>query len=341
MATPVGVRPDRRPGARGVGLSVLVLVAVFVFLLPRVASYEAAWHELRRAEELEWVLLAGAWNLVSYWFLLVVALPGLTLRQAAVSSQVTTAVSNAVPGGALWGVGLTYSMYRDWGFDVGASSRAVLVSGIWNNLVKVVTPLLAVVVLVTAGGEHDRPVKVAVVSTLAFLVAVGLLVGFFRNPDHVRRAAVLAERVAAAGSRLARRRSPSGWTEAAERARRDVAELVAGRWPALTAAALTSHASLFLVLLAGLRAVGVDSSHVSWPEALAAFAVVRVAVMFPVTPGGAGLTELGLTGLLLAAGGAEERVVAAVLLFRALTWLLPIAVGPVAYVAWVRGRTAR
>lgn len=341
MAAPAGVLPHRRPSAHQVGVSLVVLVAVYAFLLPRVASYEAAWHELRRADHVEWVLLAAAWNLVSYWFLLVTALPGLTLRQAALSSQVTTAVSNSVPGGGLWGIGLTYSMYREWGFDAGASSRAVLVTGIWNDLVKVATPLLAVVVLVTAGGEHDRPVKVAIVSTVVFLGAIGALVGFFRNPGHVRRVALLAEQATGTCARLVRRAPPSGWPEAAEQARQDAADLVARRWPALTAAALTSHASLFLVLLAALRAVGVDSREVSWPEVLAAFAVVRAAVMLPVTPGGAGLTELGLTGLLLAAGGTDERVVAGVLLFRALTWLLPIALGPVAYVGWLRGRRSR
>ena len=43
-----------------------------------------------------------------------------------------------------------------------------------------------------------------------------------------------------------------------------------------------------------------------------------------------------LIGGLVAAGGARPQVVAAVLVYRALTWLLPIPVGVVTYLWWRR-----
>jgi uncharacterized membrane protein YbhN (UPF0104 family) len=94
--------------------------------------------------------------------------------------------------------------------------------------------------------------------------------------------------------------------------------------------------SLYLVLLAALRAVGVGNAQVGWAEVLAVFAFARLATAIPFTPGGAGLVEAVLIGGLVAAGGAKPQVVAAVLLYRALTWLLPIPVGIGCYLWWRR-----
>jgi uncharacterized membrane protein YbhN (UPF0104 family) len=54
--------------------------------------------------------------------------------------------------------------------------------------------------------------------------------------------------------------------------------------------------------------------------------------------------ELSYIGGLVLAGGDRPEVVAAVLVFRALTWALQIPLGPVAYViylrrtSWMKGR---
>jgi putative heme transporter len=47
--------------------------------------------------------------------------------------------------------------------------------------------------------------------------------------------------------------------------------------------------------------------------------------------------EAVLIGGLVAAGGDREQVTAAVLVYRALTWALPILVGVVCYLWWRRG----
>jgi uncharacterized protein (TIRG00374 family) len=69
---------------------------------------------------------------------------------------------------------------------------------------------------------------------------------------------------------------------------------------------------------------------------LAAYAFVRLLTVLPITPGGLGITELGLIGILAAGAGhqATARVTAAVLLYRAVTYLPPIPLGAVACLAW-------
>jgi putative heme transporter len=48
------------------------------------------------------------------------------------------------------------------------------------------------------------------------------------------------------------------------------------------------------------------------------------------------MVEAVLIGGLVAAGGPPGQVTAAVLVFRALTWLLPVPLGAVTYLIWRR-----
>ena len=91
----------------------------------------------------------------------------------------------------------------------------------------------------------------------------------------------------------------------------------------------------------GAAAVGVDATRVSWVEALTVFAFARLLTAIPFTPGGLGVVELALITGLSSAGGARAQVAAAVLVFRALTFVLPIPIGLATYVFWRRNRTWR
>ena len=82
------------------------------------------------------------WNLATYQFVMVATMPGMTLRQATVSTETTTAVSNTVVGGAAIALGLTYAMNSSWGFSRSRTSVSLLVSGLWNNFAKLGLPVL-------------------------------------------------------------------------------------------------------------------------------------------------------------------------------------------------------
>ena len=132
-----------------------------------------------------------------------------------------------------------------------------------------------------------------------------------------------------------------GWDRATIKFRDRTVLLLHARWHWITVATLVSHLSLFLVLLLALRFVGVSSAQVSWAEALVVFAFARLLTAIPFTPGGLGVIELALITGLSAAGGARALVAAAVLVFRALTYVLPIPLGVATYVFWQRNRSWR
>jgi uncharacterized membrane protein YbhN (UPF0104 family) len=106
-------------------------------------------------------------------------------------------------------------------------------------------------------------------------------------------------------------------------------------------ASLAGSLSVFAVLVVSLRALGVTASEVSLVDAFAAWALVRIIASIPITPGGIGVIELGLTGALVGFGGNNAGVVAAVLVFRFLTVVPTLVLGLAAAVTWRRGGKAR
>ena len=112
--------------------------------------------------------------------------------------------------------------------------------------------------------------------------------------------------------------------------------LIAARGWRITAATTASNLTLWLVLLACLRGVGLSQAQVPWQTSLAAFAFVRLLTVLPITPGGLGITELGLIATLAVGAGhqATAQVTAAVLLYRAVTYLPPIPLGAIACLIW-------
>jgi uncharacterized protein (TIRG00374 family) len=132
-----------------------------------------------------------------------------------------------------------------------------------------------------------------------------------------------------------------GWDKATVKFRYRMVTLLRARWLLITLVTVISHLSLYLVLLVTLRFVGVSDAEVGWVEVLAVFSFARLLTAIPFTPGGLGVIELALITGLAAAGGPRADVAAAVLVFRALTYVLPIPLGAVAYVFWRRNRSWR
>ncbi len=85
-----------------------------------------------------------------------------------------------------------------------------------------------------------------------------------------------------------------------------------------------------------LRALGVTSAQVSIEEVFAAWAFIRLVGSVPITPGDIGIVELGLTTTLIAFGGNNAAVVAAVLVYRFLTMAPTLVLGLVAAATWRR-----
>ena len=345
---PAGVRRRRRLASpAGKALQAVVSVAVvgaivwFVFRQFADVSEVSAVLGTLGGGGLALLLLAALWNLLTYWFVMTVATPGLTVPQAGVLTQTTTAVANAVPAGGAVAVGLTYTMLSSWGFSKSRSTLSVVVSGIWNTFVKLGMPIFALAILALQGSPGAGRTAAAAAGLGALVAAVVVFALILRSEHFAHRAGVAAGRLASALRRPFGRGPVQGWELAVVKWRGRVIGLVRHRWVALTAITLISHVSLYAVLLVALRAMGVSAGQAGWAEVLAVFAFARLVTAIPITPGGVGVVELALIAGLTQAGGDSARVVAAVLVYRLLTYVLPIVIGAGTYVFWRRNRSWR
>jgi hypothetical protein len=134
-------------------ISVLVMAAIFGLVLPKFTSYADVWRTIR---DLTWIemnslIAATVFNLLTYWWQMQAALPGLTLGQAAVSNQTSTTVSNLLPGAGVVATGLAYGMFRSWGFTASEVALLASTTGIWNMFMKLGLPIAAVALLAITG----------------------------------------------------------------------------------------------------------------------------------------------------------------------------------------------
>lgn len=315
-----------------------VAVAVFGFALPRFTSTAAVWHALGHVGWWGAALLTivAIWNVVTYWLVWMAAIPKLGLWRAALVSQAPTAVANTLPAGSYVAIALTFSMLRSWGHRRSSATLAIVVTGVWNNFAKLALPIVALAVLALDGDVDASRVLAAALGLGGLAIAVVLFAAVMRTDAAAAAVGRVAARAVTPVARLTGRPAPRGWEVALRRFRARAGERVAARWHVLTAATLLGHVSLFAVLLVSLRTTGVPAGRVGTAEALAVFAFARLATAVPLSPGGLGVVELALTAGLVAAGGDRAAVVAAVLAYRALTYLLQIPLGALAYLVWRR-----
>jgi putative heme transporter len=331
-----GWRNPRVRRALQVAVSIVLVGGIFWFVLGQFSDLSSVWDAMQTLtwREIAVLALLTAWNLVTYWIVVMLATPGLRMPQAAVLTQTTTAVSNALPAGGAIGVGLTYSMLSSWGFSKSRSTLSVLVTGIWNNFVKLGTPVVALAVLAFQGESGAGSIVAALAGLAGLVAAVVIFALILRDEAFARRVGLVSQRIATRLRSLFGKGPATGWDLAVVKFRSRVLGLVRHRWVGLTMATIVSHLSLFAVLLASLRTMGVSEEEVGWAQVLAVFAFARLVTAIPLTPGGVGVVELALIAGLTAAGGDRAPVVAAVLLFRVLTYVLPIILGGLCYLYW-------
>jgi len=337
-----GPRPRRVSWRRlvAVGLGIAIVVATFAFILPKIADYRDVWAAVQTLSWADVGLLAGATllNLVTFAPPWMAALPGLRFVQAFVVTQASTASTYIAPGGVAVGMALSFAMLRAWGFAGSAVGLAVAVTSVWNQIAMLAFPTVALVLL-TLTGDADAALETIAYLGLAILViVVAAFAAGLSTPKLARWIGDLTARIASRGLRLVRR-GPMNWGgESFVRFRDATNWLLKSRWHVLTLTTLAGHLTVFLVLLVSLRALGVSAEDVSLVEAFAAWSLVRLLGSIPITPGGLGVVELGLTTALVGFGGDQADVVAAVLLYRALTVVPTLIIGLVAGATWKRYR---
>lgn len=334
-----------RPALRAAKAAVAALIVTVLMssVLPRLAG--ASWGvvlEALRSVPFAWLgglALIWAGGLALNSFVLTGAMPGLTMRRALTLSLTGSAIANLLPIGGAAGVALNYQMARSWGFSRRAIATYTVVTNIWDVAAKLILPVILVPALIWGGDTayatwHLR--SLIPVGVLAVLLGVAGIIG--ANAGATAWFASRLDRSLSAACGLMRRPREVRWGRHLVDLRADCAGVVRRRWLQMTLAVVAYTASLALLLWGCCQVAGVGLP----PHAiLVGFVGERLLSMAGLTPGGAGIVEVGLSGLLIAGGGVPLAVVTAVLLYRLFTYGLEIPVGGLGVAAWQSQRRRR
>jgi putative heme transporter len=226
-------------------------------------------------------------------------------------------------------------MLRSWGFAAAPVGLAVAVTGIWNQFANLAFPIVGLALLTSIDEDHPALRTAAIVGLAVLVVAVTAFALALSSGRRAYRIGDLAARLTTRVYALLRRKRTVAWGgESLARFRDRALHLLQRRWHVLTVTTLAGHLTVFLVLVTCLHAVGTTTAEVSWIEAFAAWALVRILGALPLTPGGLGIVELGLSGALVAFGAPNADAVAATLLYRLLTVVPTLVLGMLAAATW-------
>lgn len=308
------------------GLLLLTGVSLYL-LLPSLAAVFGSWRDLLELEP-SWIGIALGFeslSLLSIWALQRIALRAPSWFAVGTSQLAATALGRIVPGGMAAAGALQYRMLVRAGVPPGrvgsalAATSALLLVGLLS------LPLLALPAVIAGTPIEHRLLHSLWLGGVVFV----LMLGFGSTAFAFDKPLALVGRAVEWCLRLIRRPwagppLPGLLIEERDGVRRTLGE----RWKMAVTASVGRPLFDYLALIATLYAVDATPD-----PALVVLAYVTGSLlgMVPLTPGGLGFVEAGLTGMLVLAGVDAGAAAAATLAYRLLSFWLPLPAGAVGY----------
>jgi uncharacterized protein (TIRG00374 family) len=312
----------------------LVVAAIsFHIVAPSIVEVFGSWPRVSSVAP-AWLVVIVACEVTS--FASAIALQRIALRTdawfAVATSQLAgNAMSQVVPGGAAAGATLQLRLLSQSGSDTATAISGFTAFSLLQTASILFLPVLTLPTILLGAGVDRGLAQTAFLGIAGFVVVAGfgavllttdpLLTGIGRAVQVVR-------------NRLLRKRPKLTELPARLiRERNGIRDVLGERWREALFATACRLGFDFLALFAALAAVG----GLPKPSlALLAYTASSLLAMVPITPGGLGLVEAGLTGTLALAGVRPAQAVLATLLYRLASYWLPILAGPVAYTLFRR-----
>jgi uncharacterized protein (TIRG00374 family) len=323
--------PDRLPQSRARIVVRLLLLLVtglaFYLVLPGLIAMFGSLPQLEAVFPAWFVpiFVLEATAFACIWILMRIALDTDNWFDIACAQLTGNALSRALPGGAATGGTTMYQMLTKAGFDGPTTSTALTAVGLLSTATLFVLPILALPAMLFGLAVSSELLQGAI---LGGVLGIFLLTG--------ASILIVSDRVVRSVGRLLdwcvqhilRRDQPHPTLASRLVESRDfVRTALSESWKRAVPAALGNQLFDFLALYVSLLAVG---SHVDPVLVLLAYVAASALAMIPITPGGLGFVEAGLTGVLTLAGVTPEHAVLATLIYRLFSYWMPLPAGLVA-----------
>ena len=310
-------------------LVVAVAGTAIYLVLPRLAAVLGSWPRLSTLSPV-WFSVAVAAELAS--FTCNFALQRLALRTKGWLPVVTAgltgnAVTNSLPGGSAAGAAAQFHMLTTAGFDTDTAVGGLTAFSLLEVGGLLALPLFALPAIVVGAPISRGLVHTALLGIAGFVLYAifGLIV---LRTDWALVA--LGRAAQSVWNRITRgHRQPVTGLDQRLLSERDTIRAVLGKnWRqavVLTAGRLGFD---YGCLLAALRATGAEPRP---SLVLLAYTAAGIIGLFPVTPGGLGIVEASLSGLLILADVRAGYAILATLAYRIASYWLPLLAGLPAY----------
>jgi hypothetical protein len=314
-------------------VALLLLTAVSLYILfPSLVDVFSSWRSLSRIDPVwaPFILLAEAASFAATWELQRVALHRRGWFDIPLAQLAANAAGRIIPGGGATAGAFELGLLQRAGLPVGRSATALAAATALQFAALLALPVFALPV-VLAGAPVDHGLSVAAylgAGVLVLLLAGGAIA--FATERPLRLGGRSIQWVLNHTVRRKRRVRELGEKLIAERD--FIRATLSEHWLRAVASAVAVPAFDYLALLCALRSIGV---HARPSLVLLAYVAAALLGMIPLTPGGLGFVEAGLVGLLTLAGVSAADAVTATLVYRLVSFWLPIPIGGVAYLVFL------
>jgi len=329
-AEPAPKKSSKKKTIIGGIITVLVLILVFGIVLPQFGDYGEAWTAIQgmSAFALGILVLMTIVNIIVYVWPYQAALPGLKYGPGFVIRQTSFMISNVVPLGGAFGLAVQYSMLGYYGVGGAEATAGIGITSIWNTFVTLSLPIFASLGLVLIGQAQAVAFAVAGIGLVVIAVVVWLFAAILRSPANARKIGQWGENIVDWAYGLFKKTPDFNVVDEVVHFRDSTVGVVSDGWLKITGTSYLQQIMQFLILWAAVFAIqGGANAPVTFLEALAAFAFGRLTTFIPLPPGGLGTTDAAMTAILVTFGAANNDALAAVMVWRALTYFPQVIIG--------------
>jgi uncharacterized protein (TIRG00374 family) len=305
-----------------------VVTGISMYLVfPSVVEVLGSWRDITRFSIASLIAMAAlqVCSMACVWALQHVALRARRWGPVIRSQLAGNALAKVAPGGGAMGATLQYRMLVQSGLPTTSTVSALTAVNLLTFAVVLALPVLAIPALLR-GSVNRNLLETAVAGLVIFFVgsAIGaLLLSTDRPLAWIGR---LIQRVR---NRLRRGAEPLRHLPKRLLRERDrILSTLGPRWKRALAATVGRWTFDYLTLLAALAAIG---SHPRAGLVLLAFCGAQVLAQIPITPGGLGFVEAGLTAMLALAGVNAGDAVLATFAYRLFSYWMPLPLGLAAF----------
>jgi uncharacterized membrane protein YbhN (UPF0104 family) len=263
-----------------------------------------------------------------------VDVPRLGWGTTATAQLAGSAAAKVVPGGGAAGGMVQANVLISAGQPATAVASGLTAVALLNNAVLFLLPILTIPALIIGPPPAKQLQLGLLVSVLLAAVIVAVGVTFLTWP---RVVAATGHGIGRVVHVVRRSVTPDGVAHGLLAQRARIAEVFHGRWWRSAFAAAATRMFDYASLVAALVAF---DAHARPADVLLAFVVSQALAIVPITPGGVGFVDAGLTAMLVLIGIPADTALIGTLLYRLFSFWLPIPIGAFAWAGWRISRRA-